>query len=282
MSRVLELGRWARRVRPDVALSHNSYAQLLAARALRLPSVTAMDFEHQPANHIGFRAAQRILVPEAVPVAPLRRQGASAAKLIRYEGLKEELYLGDFEPDESILSGLGLGNGSAGAPKLVVARSAPAGAAYHRHENSTFHETLRTLDRQQDVRTVVLARLPAQRQAVRALGLERAIVPEGAIDSRSLLLRADAFLGAGGTMTREAALLGVPTYSIFAGERPAVDRWLEQRGLLSVLEGPEQLDPVTRRAEADPAATLARLRERGRALADVFIAALDERAGAGR
>ena len=33
-------------------------------------------------------------------------------------------------------------------------------------------------------------------------------------------------------MTREAALLGVPTASVFAGEVPAVDRWLEQRGML--------------------------------------------------
>ena len=43
--------------RPDVALSHNSYAQILAARALRMPVLTAMDFEHQPANHVAFRAA---------------------------------------------------------------------------------------------------------------------------------------------------------------------------------------------------------------------------------
>jgi hypothetical protein len=265
----------------DLALSHNSYAQLLAARALRLPAVTAMDFEHQPANHVAFRAAGKILVPEAVPVAPLRRAGASAAKLVRYAGLKEELYLADFEPDRSILSTLGIERKGPGEV-IAVARSAPAGAAYHRHENPVFLEALRTLDAQQHVRTAVLARHPAQRAAVRELGLERAIVPEDAIDSRSLLVEADLFVGAGGTMTREAALLGVPTYSLFAGERPAVDAWLERRGALQVLTDAGQLAAAERRAGGDGAAGLAALRERGAEIEDVFLAAVDSQAGAGR
>src|SRR6185437_8653492 len=46
--RIFDLRRWAARLRPDVALSHNSYAQIVAARSLRIPVVTAMDFEHQP------------------------------------------------------------------------------------------------------------------------------------------------------------------------------------------------------------------------------------------
>ena len=41
---------WARDERPDVALSHNSYAQIVAARSLGIPAVTAMDFEHQPST----------------------------------------------------------------------------------------------------------------------------------------------------------------------------------------------------------------------------------------
>src|ERR1700716_1418210 len=70
--RVRALARWARRLRPDVALSHNSYAQIVAARTLRIPAVTAMDYEHQPANHLGFRLARRILLPEVLQRVPLR------------------------------------------------------------------------------------------------------------------------------------------------------------------------------------------------------------------
>src|SRR4051812_9905465 len=45
LRRVADLRRWAKGRRPDVALSHNSYAQIVAARSLGLPVVTAMDFE---------------------------------------------------------------------------------------------------------------------------------------------------------------------------------------------------------------------------------------------
>ena len=63
--RVDALRRWARATRPDVALSHNSYAQIVAARSLGIRAVTAMDFEHQPANHVGFRLAETILLPRS-------------------------------------------------------------------------------------------------------------------------------------------------------------------------------------------------------------------------
>ena len=67
------LWRFARRQRPDVALSHGSYAQVVAARPARVPAVTMMDYEHQPANHLSFRLARRVIVPATFPEASLRR-----------------------------------------------------------------------------------------------------------------------------------------------------------------------------------------------------------------
>src|SRR6476620_8373075 len=104
--RVAGLRRWARSMDPDIALSHNSYSQIVAARLLRIPVVTAMDFEHQPANHLAFRLAHSLLVPEVMPREMIARYGARDGKVCPYPGLKEEIYLGDFEPDERILERL--------------------------------------------------------------------------------------------------------------------------------------------------------------------------------
>ena len=278
LARARALRHWAGAARPDVALSHNSYAQLLAARSRRIPALTAMDFEHQPANHLAFRAARRILVPEALPTAILRRQGASRRKLVRYRGLKEELYLGDFEPDASVPSRLGIERDP--STVIAVARSAPAGAAYHREENPMFVEAIRTLDRQPQVRTVVLARHPAQRRELERLDLVRSTIPEAAIDSRSLLRESDLFLGAGGTMTREAALFGVPTFSMFAGGPAAVDDWLIKRGRLRRLESPSELEGLEPRAGA--ASGLAELRQRGAELQELFCDEVEALAGGER
>ena len=268
--RALRLGRWARRERPQVALSHNSYAQLIAARSLSIPAVTAMDFEYQPMNHVAFRAADRILLPDAVPGEIVVKQGAKPAKVVRYRGLKEEVYLADFTPEEGILARLGVRRPDGGA--VVIARSAPAGAAYHPAENPLLDECLRELGSRPDVITVALARHAWQREHLRGLGLERLVVPEGAVDARSLLYAADAFVGAGGTMSREAALLGLPTWSAFAGERPAVDRWLESEGRLHALEDPGELAAIGPRV--DPGADLARLEREGVRIRDIFIEAV--------
>ncbi|HEX9919813.1 MAG TPA: DUF354 domain-containing protein, partial [Pyrinomonadaceae bacterium] len=92
-ARARALRSWARGRRFDLAVSHNSYSQIVAARSLNLRSVTLMDYEHQPANHLAFRLASRIVVPRAFPEAALRRFGAPARKVRRYDGFKEDVYL---------------------------------------------------------------------------------------------------------------------------------------------------------------------------------------------
>src|SRR5437870_7221325 len=99
VGRAAALRRWARARGIDLAVSHNSYAQIAAAAALGIKSVTLMDYEHQPANHLAFRLASRVIVPRAFPAAELKKLGASTRKIKRYDGMKEDVYLADFTPD---------------------------------------------------------------------------------------------------------------------------------------------------------------------------------------
>jgi predicted glycosyltransferase len=267
--RVTDLRRWARSNEPDVALSHNSYAQVVAARTLRIPAVTAMDFEHQPANHIAFRLANRILLPEALRPLGMHRQGATERKTRFYPGLKEEVYLADFEPDPNVLDGLDIDQGP--DARLVVARPAPDRAAYHSFENPLFVDCVKAALRDPSVSVVVLPRHDDQRRAITELGLPRCVVADHALDSRSLMSRADLMIGAGGTMTREAALFGVPTVSLFAGQRPAVDRWLEANGCMKIVERVEDLPAVEPQPRED---RLAELRQRGELLTGHFCDAV--------
>ena len=269
--RVADLARWARLRRPDVAVSHNSYAQVVAARTLGIPIVTANDFEHQPANHLAFRMATRVLVPEALRWSGVERQGARLQKTVFYPGLKEELYIGDFVPDRDVLQTLGIERSADDA--IVVARTPPTRAVYHRFPNPLFVETLLALDKQEKVKIVVLTRHAEQRGALEALDLRHCVLPGNAVDSRSLMHAADLVLGAGGTMTREAALLGIPTLSLFAGKQPAVDRWLEQKGLLRRIRSATEALPVQRRS-ADPR-SIEELLQSGARLIDVFREAIE-------
>jgi uncharacterized protein len=106
----------------------------------------------------------------------------------------------------------------------------------------------------------VLTRTPQQRAAVDSLALPRTIAPERAQDGRSLVALADALVSAGGTMNREAAVLGTPVWSIFEGPLGGVDEMLVREGRLKILHDPEQLtverkpaDSFDRRVRRDPA-----------------------------
>jgi uncharacterized protein len=269
VQRVLGLRSWAREHAPDIALSHNSYGQIVAARTLGVPVVTAMDFEHQPANHLAFRLARTVLLPAALARTTVRRQGATSGKTNFYPGLKEEIYLADFQPDTALLERLGVGPGN--GRTLVVARPAPDLALYHSFENPLFLECVKTVLRDPQATVVVLPRHGEQRRALSELNLERCIVPASALDSRTLMSQADLMIGAGGTMTREAALMGVPTVSLFAGQRPAVDTWLEANGFMRVLRSVDDLPAVTPQVRADRLATL---RARGDRLVEHFCDAV--------
>ncbi len=269
--RVAALRRWARHTRPDVALSHNSYAQIVAARSARIPAVTAMDFEHQPANNLAFRLARRVLIPEALPAEAMRRQGATAAKTIRYPGLKEAIYVGDFEPDASVLTDLGIDRGSG---PVVVVRTPPSRALYHRFENPLFAQVLDRMDSEAGAQFVVLPRHPEQRDQIAARELASVTMPAAPVESRSLLYESDLVIGAGGTMTREAALIGIPTLSAYAGERPAVDAWLERSGALRRITSAEEIGPIERRP-GDPK-PLDELRRLGDPAIERFVEAVED------
>jgi hypothetical protein len=237
LGRLGALHRFARERDFDIALTHGSHELTLTARRLGIPSTTAFDYEYAWLQHqLGCRAATRVVVPDAIPPERLARFGARPPKLLRYEGLKEEYYLADFEPAPEPVEGLDP------ARVLVVVRTPPEVSLYHRHGNPLFAGVLERLGRDASVQAVVLPRTDEQRAAIRALGLPSLVVPPQAVDAQSLIAHADVVVSAGGTMNREAVALGVPVYTTFAGRLGGVDELLIREGRLLPLTNPSQLE----------------------------------------
>jgi hypothetical protein len=80
-------------------------------------------------------------------------------------------------------------------------------------------------------------------------------VPERAVDGRSLVALADALVSAGGSMNREAAALGTPVWSMFAGRLGGVDERLVEEGRLHLLRDVEDVEVVKRDHAGAPART---------------------------
>lgn len=249
VQRALSLARWGRGRDLDLALSHNSYSQILAARVLSLRSVTLMDYEHQPANHLAFRLASRIIVPRAFPEAALIRFGAPAAKVKRYNGTKEDVYLADFERDpqfEKQLSELGI----SAHEILVLVRPPASEALYHRFENALFDRLIDRLSNSPAVKVVLLPRNENQRKAYAARASSNLIIPPKPLDGANLISHSDLVISAGGTMNREAAALGIPTASIYLGKWATIDEELAKEGRLQRIATQDDVnDLVLRKKE---------------------------------
>ena len=236
-SRTAQAFAFARGKRFDYGLAHGSTDLPPVGRLLRIPNTTMFDYEWARLQHeLNCRLATRVLVPDAIPAERLAPYGARPPKLVQYPGLKEEYYLGDFEPDESVLGELGLDRERV----VSVVRTAPSYALYlGGSENELLPRVLRRL-LDEEAQVVVLARTDDQRRALRELD-GSLIVPEHAVDGRSLAAFADLVVSAGGTMIREAAVLGTPVWSIFEGRLGAVDELLIAEGRVHFLRDPADL-----------------------------------------
>ncbi|HEY4811876.1 MAG TPA: DUF354 domain-containing protein [Solirubrobacteraceae bacterium] len=256
----------------DVALGHGSNDVSVAAAILRIPSATMFDYEWATVQHtVNCRLARAVVVPDAIPLERLTRYGARG-KIHAYEGLKEEYYLADFEPDRAVLDELQLDP----ARPIVAVRTPPEVSLYHRFENDLFAnvlERLRTAVGEQGVQPVVLPRVASQRAELR--GVPGFIVPEQAIDAQSLIAFADLVISAGGTMNREAVALGTPVYTTFQGRLGAVDERLIAEQRLRMLVSAEQLELCKR----DPAQTPPRVRRDPRVLVDLLLSAVSHHNG---
>jgi predicted glycosyltransferase len=223
----------------DLAVAHGSNDLALAAASLRIPAVNTFDYEWATQQHnIGCRLAARVMTPDAIPAGRLRRYGVDDGKLRQYPGLKEEYYLADFTPDETVLEQLGADRDRV----IVVLRPPPDVSLYHRRSNRLFPAVLAELGRREDVHAVVIPRTQAQREYVRSLAFPSLIVPDGAVDAQSLIALSDIVVSAGGTMNREAVALGTPVYTIYGGRLGGVDEQLIREGRLRPLTDPRAID----------------------------------------
>ncbi len=245
IGRTRDLLKWARGKKIDLVVSHNSQEPLAIARILRIRSVNLMDYEHHPGNHLSFRLAKRVIVPESFPADFLRKFGVSENKVRRFRGIKEDVYLSDFAPDAKFpteLEKLGI------FPEdiLVIVRPHAPEALYHRQfSNDILDKLLDKFSAEENVKIILLPRKNYQGVELRQKHPQaNIIIPEKILDGANLLAAADLVISGGGTMNREAAALGAPTATIFAGRAAAIDEYLAGENRLQKIESLEDLAKI--------------------------------------
>lgn len=250
--RARELVSHIRSVRDEiaVAVSHGSRSMVLGARWLKIPIVTMYDYEFTE-TRIFNRFSDKIVVPDAIPDDTLDEIGLSNMKRKKYPGIKEELYVRDFVREPGFRGKFLASHGGTTDPLLAVIRPPASSANYHSEKSEILlDDILHLLLNANGVFTVIVPRVESQAREIAARIAAMPDTPgryailEEAVDGLQLAAASDLLISGGGTMNREAALLGVPVYSIFAGRQGALDRQMEAAGAITFIRDARDLSKI--------------------------------------
>ena len=215
---------------------------------LRIPVLTLYDYEGASVSLFN-RLSNYVMTPEAIPFATLERLGLTKEKHLTYPGLKEDVYVSGFKPDEKIIRELGLDTS-----KIIITIRPPSSTAHYRSDESLrlYEGIMQLLTSREDVQIVLVPRDksrvggadPSTNSGQAIGGAKNIIVPNSAVDGLNLLHHSDLVISGGGTMNREAAALGVPTVTIFKGPTGVVDKWLIDEGKMVSIEQADEIIPM--------------------------------------
>lgn len=227
-----------RKEKPDLSLCHGSRGCLITSKVLGIPNLTLSDYEFTAG--VPTIRPTWIMVPSVVPDDRLHLSGS---RVMKYPGIKEDVYLPSFRPDPGLRKRLGISPDA-----LVITVRPPATEAhYHNPESEIlFAETLQRFSADPNTTIILLPRNKRQQSELQTtwkaeISAGRIIIPNHVEDGLNLIWNADLVISGGGTMNREAAAMGVPVYSIFRGKIGGVDRFLADQGRLVLLETVEDV-----------------------------------------
>ena len=226
------------REKPDMAVCVCSRSQLIVSASLGIPSLFIGDYEG--ATGWAFIHPTWLLCPEVIPEAAMP---LDPARILKYPGIKEDVYVPRFSPDPGIRAQLGLQE-----EELVATIRPPASEAHYHNPQSDecFAAAVEFLSRSRAVKLVALPRNERQELELRKrwpelLRNRTMLIPDRVVNGLNLIWHSDFVISGGGTMNREAAALGVPVYSVFRGRVGAVDQSLASQGRLVLLNNVEDV-----------------------------------------
>jgi predicted glycosyltransferase len=195
---------------PDVAISHQSPELCRTAFGLKIPIILTADTPHAFAvNKLTIPLATKLVVSEALPTRFFKIY--CAGETIQFKGVDEVAWIKDSAPSEI----------SDFKRPLIIVRQIETSASYALDEKDSTLEVARKLS---TLGTVLFLSRYTKEEIP---GLK---VARGFVDSASVLPSADLVIGAGGTMSREAALQGIPSIVLSKLGRTYVNKYLAKKG----------------------------------------------------
>ena len=209
---------------PDLTISFCSPEASRISYGLGIKHIAFSDSPHAEAvMRLSVPLVQKLLIPWVIPKNEFVKYGISKKDVIHYRAIDASVIV----REKSKIENISIDH----TKKTIVIRPEESEASYilgKIESDEIIHEVSK---KSKDYNVIVLARYNLQKKRLEKKFGKKVIIMDKVVDGKSLLTNTDLFIGSGGTMTAEAALMGIPTIS-YNGVPNYIEKYLVRVGLV--------------------------------------------------
>jgi predicted glycosyltransferase len=218
---------------PDLTVSFCSPEAARISYGIGIKHIAFSDSPHAEAvMRLSVPFVQKLLIPWVIPKNEFVKYGISKKDIIHYKAIDASVIV----KEKSKIINVNINRNK----KTIVIRPEESEAAYilgKTESDNIIHEASKESESHN---IIVLARYISQKNRLKEKFGNKVIIMDKVVDGKSLLNITDLFIGSGGTMTAESALMGVPTISYDAAPN-YIEKYLVRIGLVKRETNPKKI-----------------------------------------
>ena len=211
MASIDRMGKMSRKIEvfsPDLAISYCSPEAARISFGLGIKHIAFCDSPHANAvMRLTLPLIQKLLIPHVIPKNEFSRYGIDKKNIISYKAIDAVVTIKrKIDQNES----LPFKNNKR---KNILIRIEEEEASYTSKSSKIIPIIKKIVNHYNNENIVILGRYAKQIQNLQKIVGKKAKIVKMSFDGKHLLNNTDIFIGSGGTMTAESALMGIPTIS---------------------------------------------------------------------
>jgi len=208
INRINKLAKIIKKNKPDIAVSFCSPEASRVAYGIGIKHISFSDSPHAEAvMRLSIPLVQKLLIPWVIPKKEFEKFGINKKNIIQYKAI-DAASIALRIPKKNKFSL------TSKRKKTILVRVEEDQAAYSSKNTTKTIMIIKSLIKEfNNENILVLGRYSTQIQFLNRTFGKKIKILNKVVDGKALLSKIDVFVGSGGTMTAEAALLGVPTIS---------------------------------------------------------------------
>ena len=241
INRIEKLSRKIKKFEPDVVISFGSPEAARISFGLGIKHIMFCDSPHANAvMRLTLPYIQKLLIPHIIPKKEFSKFGVNERDIIQYKAIDAAVTI-KRKINENIKSPFEDNN-----KKNILIRVEEEEAAYTSKSSKIIPIIKKIVNDHKDENIVVLGRYSKQISNLQKSIGRKAKVIKMSFDGKYLLNNTDVFIGSGGTMTAESALMGIPTISYNAVPN-IIENFLVKKSLVKRETNPKRVSNEIKR-----------------------------------